>query len=159
MVRRSIFSNISPVIKKDITKDMKAGQLVEWDKQYLWHPFTPMSLWLDEEPLLIERGRGVYLYDTQGNRYIDGVSSMWCNVHGHCHEHINNAIRQQLDKIAHSTLLGLASEPAIKLAQRLVEITPPGLEKVFYSDSGSTAVEIALKMAFQYWRNIGQTQK
>lgn len=82
--------------------DMK--NLSDLDRQYIWHPFTPMKLWLDSEPVVIERGKGVYLYDTKGNRYIDGVSSLWCNIHGHCHEHINSAIRKQLDKIAHSTL-------------------------------------------------------
>ncbi len=133
--------------------------LSQWDKQYVWHPFTPMQLWLESEPLVIERGEGVYLYDSDGNRYIDGISSLWCNVHGHCHRHINAAICDQLEKIAHSTLLGLASQPSIELAKRLVEITPAGLTKVFYSDSGATAVEIALKMAFQYWRNRGQKQR
>ncbi len=130
--------------------------LSELDRQYVWHPFTPMKLWLDSEPVVIERGKGVYLYDTKGNRYIDGVSSLWCNIHGHCHEHINSAIRRQLDKIAHSTLLGLASPPSIELAQKLVSITPQGLTKVFYSDSGATATEIAIKMAFQYWLNRGE---
>jgi len=138
---------------------MSKNNLSEWDKEYVWHPFTAMQLWLESEPLVIERGEGVYLYDTEGNCYLDGVSSLWCNVHGHCHRHINAAIREQLDKIAHSTLLGLASPPSIKLAKRLVEITPVGLTKVFYSDSGATAVEIALKMAFQYWRNRGQKQR
>jgi adenosylmethionine-8-amino-7-oxononanoate aminotransferase len=101
----------------------------------------------------------VYLYDTDGNQYIDGVSSLWCNVHGHGHRHINNAIKQQLDKIAHSTLLGLTNEPAIELARRLINITPISLAKVFYSDSGATAVEIAIKMAFQYWRNLGRADR
>ena len=118
-------------------------ELQNRDKKYLWHPFTPMRLWLEDEPLVIERGQGIYLFDTNGNRYIDGVSSLWCNIHGHNHPHINTAIRTQLEKIAHSTLLGLASPPSIELAKRLVEITPPELSKVFYSDNGSTAVEIA----------------
>ena len=126
------------------------------DKQYLWHPFTPMRLWLEGAPLVIERGEGVYLYDTQGNRYLDGVSALWCNVHGHNHPHLNAAIRAQLEKIAHTTMLGLSSPPAIELAERLVKLAPAGLERVFYSDSGATAVEIALKIAFQYWRNLGQ---
>ena len=133
--------------------------LAQRDKRYIWHPFTPMRLWLDDEPLVIERGNGVYLYDTRGNRYIDGVSSLWCNVHGHGHEHINSAINKQLEKIAHSTLLGLGSGPSIELAQRLVKLAPQGLTKVFYSDSGSTAVEIALKMAFQYWQIVGKPEK
>ena len=133
--------------------------LQQLDKQYLWHPFAPMRLWLDGEPLIIDRGDGVYLYDTDGNRYIDGVASLWCNVHGHCHGHINSAISSQLEKIAHSTLLGLSSAPAIRLAGRLVEMTPGELARVFYSDSGATAVEIALKMAFQYWKNTGQPNR
>ena len=128
-------------------------------KQHVWHPFTPMRLWQDDEPLVIERGKGIYLYDVEGREYIDGVSSLWCNVHGHCHEHIDEAIRRQLSKIAHSTLLGLASVPSIELAGRLIELAPQGLEKVFYSDSGATAVEIALKMAFQYWQNLKQSKK
>ena len=129
------------------------------DKKFIWHPFTPMRFWLDNDPLVIERGEGVYLIDTKGNRYIDGVSSLWCNVHGHGHEHINQAIRNQLEKIAHSTLLGLASPPSIELAQKLVGIAPQGLTKVFYSDCGAAAVEIAIKMALQYWRNLGAKNK
>ena len=129
------------------------------DHQYIWHPFTPMRDWLDTEPVVIERGEGVYLFDTKGNRYIDGVSSLWCNIHGHNHEHINQAIRKQLDKIAHSTLLGLGSAASIELAERLVSITPQSLTKVFYSDNGATATEIAIKMAFQYWLNKGQKNR
>ncbi|MBN1844679.1 MAG: adenosylmethionine--8-amino-7-oxononanoate transaminase [Sedimentisphaerales bacterium] len=135
------------------------GILHDWDRQYLWHPFCPLRFWLKEDPLIIERGEGVHLFDTEGKRYIDGVSSLWCNVHGHNHPYINAAIREQLERIAHSTLLGLASPPSIELAKRLVELTPEGLKRVFYSDSGATAVEIALKMAFQYWRNLGQSQR
>jgi len=133
--------------------------LIAWDKDYLWHPFTQMHDWLAEEPVIIERGDGVYLFDIEGNRYIDGIASMWTNVHGHNHPNLNAAIRNQLDKVAHSTLLGYSNIPAIHLAQKLVEITPIGLNKVFYSDNGSTAVEIALKMAFQYWQHKGQPQR
>lgn len=125
--------------------------LEQWDKQYVWHPFTQMQQYLQEKPLIIERGEGSYLIDVEGNRYLDGVSSLWVTVHGHCHPELNRAIREQLDRIAHSTLLGIANVPSILLAKKLVEITPPGLNKVFYSDNGATAVEIALKMAFQYW--------
>jgi len=138
---------------------MPSGELENWDKRFLWHPFTPMCSWLENEPLVIEKGEGVYLYDTKGYRYIDGVSSLWCNIHGHNHPHINAAISRQLEKIAHSTLLGLASESSIRLAKKLVDITPQGLTRVFYSDSGSTSVEIAIKMAYQYWRNLGQDKK
>lgn len=122
------------------------------DQQYLWHPFTQMQDWEENDQLIIERGDGVYLYDTKGNKYIDGVSSLWVNVHGHRRKEIDRAIKDQLDKIAHSTLLGLGNVPSIKLAKKLIEISPRGLNKVFFSDNGSTAVEIALKMAFQYWR-------
>ena len=133
--------------------------LVAWDKRYLWHPFTQMQDWLTEEVVIIERGEGCYLIDTAGNRYIDGTASMWTNVHGHNHPALNAALKAQLDKIAHTTLLGYSNIPAIQLAQKLVEITPAGLNKVFYSDNGSTAVEIALKMAYQYWRHQGEPQR
>ncbi|WP_027717210.1 adenosylmethionine--8-amino-7-oxononanoate transaminase [Desulfovirgula thermocuniculi] len=126
--------------------------LEQWDKQYVWHPFTQMRQYLREKPLIIDRGEGSYLIDVEGNRYLDGISSLWVTVHGHCHPELNQAIREQLDRIAHSTLLGIANVPSILLAKKLVEITPPGLNKVFYSDNGATAVEIALKMAFQYWQ-------
>ena len=122
------------------------------DRAHLWHPFTQQRGWCDEEPLIVERAEGTDLIDTEGRRYIDGVSSLWCNVHGHRHPRIDAAVRDQLDRVAHSTMLGLSHPPAIELARRLVEIAPPGLTRVFYSDSGSTATEIALKMAFQYWR-------
>jgi len=135
--------------------DSRTSQLIALDKQYLWHPFTQMTDWLEGEPVIIDRGEGFYLIDTEGRRYIDGVSSLWCNVHGHRVAAIDNAIRNQLDCIAHSTLLGLGQTRAIELAERLVKIAPPGLEKVFYSDSGATSVEIALKIAYQYWQNIG----
>jgi adenosylmethionine-8-amino-7-oxononanoate aminotransferase len=129
------------------------------DKQYLWHPFTQMNEWMSASQLVIERGRGVYLYDTEGKKYLDGVSSLWANVHGHSHPRIVNALREQLRHLQHSTFLGLTNVPAIKLAERLVKIAPPNLKRVFYSDNGSTAVEIALKMSFQYWQQQGQTQK
>ncbi|MDE0085441.1 MAG: adenosylmethionine--8-amino-7-oxononanoate transaminase [Candidatus Poribacteria bacterium] len=134
-------------------------KLVAWDKDYLWHPFTQMRDWLAEEPIIIERGEGVYLIDIDGNRYLDGIASMWTNVHGHNHPELNAALKAQLDQIAHSTLLGYSNIPAIQLAQKLVEITPSGLNKVFYSDNGSTAVEVALKMAYQYWQHKGQPQR
>jgi adenosylmethionine-8-amino-7-oxononanoate aminotransferase len=122
------------------------------DHRYLWHPFTQQQGWVDEDPVIIESAEGTTLVDTEGRRYIDGVSSLWCNVHGHRHPTIDRAIQQQLQKVSHSTMLGLSHRPAIELAKRLVAIAPPGLTRVFYSDSGSTATEIALKMAFQYWR-------
>jgi adenosylmethionine-8-amino-7-oxononanoate aminotransferase len=122
------------------------------DKAHLWHPFTPMGEWVAGDPVIIESGEGEFLIDTEGNRYIDGVSSLWCNLHGHRRRELDEAVRAQLDRIAHSTLLGLASPPSVELAARLAGLAPKGLTRVFYSDSGATAVEIALKMAFQYWR-------
>jgi adenosylmethionine---8-amino-7-oxononanoate aminotransferase len=130
--------------------------LVAADRAHLWHPFTQQQGWVEEEPLIVERAEGTNLIDADGRRYIDGVSSLWCNVHGHCHPRIDAAVRDQLDRVAHSTMLGLSHRPAIELAQRLVELAPPGLTRVFYSDSGSTATEIALKMAYQYWRQRGE---
>ncbi|MBX5469980.1 MAG: adenosylmethionine--8-amino-7-oxononanoate transaminase [Thermoleophilaceae bacterium] len=129
--------------------------LISFDHSHLWHPFTQQQGWVEEEPLVIERAEGTDLIDVRGRRFIDGVSSLWCNVHGHRHPRIDAAVREQLERMAHSTLLGLSHPPAIELARRLVEIAPPGLTRVFYSDSGSTAAEIALKMAFQYWQQQG----
>ena len=111
-----------------------------------------MQEWEQEEPLIIERGKGSYLIDIDGNKYLDGTSSIWVNLHGHRHPGLDRATRQQLDKIAHSTLLGLSNPPAIRLARELIRIAPKGLSRVFYSDNGSTAVEVALKMAVQYWQ-------
>jgi adenosylmethionine---8-amino-7-oxononanoate aminotransferase len=126
------------------------------DRAHLWHPFTQQRGWEDEEPLIVESAEGTDLIDIDGRRYIDGVSSLWCNVHGHRHPRIDAAVREQLDSVAHSTMLGLSHRPGIELAGRLVELAPPGLTRVFYSDSGSTATEIALKMAYQYWRQRGE---
>jgi len=128
------------------------------DKAHLWHPFTQMAEWAAGDPVVIAAGEREFLIDTDGNRYIDGVSSLWCNIHGHRRPEIDEAVRGQLGRIAHSTLLGLASEASIELAARLVAIAPKGLTRVFYSDSGATAVEIALKMAFQYWQQCPQPQ-
>ena len=127
----------------------------ELDHRHLWHPFTQMRDWCREEPTVIDRAEGTDLIDAEGRRYIDGVSSLWCSVHGHRHPLIDRAVHAQLDRVAHSTLLGLTHEPAAELAGRLVGIAPPGLTRVFYSDSGSTATEVALKMAFQYWQQRG----
>jgi adenosylmethionine-8-amino-7-oxononanoate aminotransferase len=129
--------------------------LVDDDRRYLWHPFTQQRGWEQEQPLIIQRAEGTDHIDTEGRRYIDGVSSLWCNVHGHRHPRIDEAVKAQLETVAHSTMLGLSHPPAIRLARRLVELAPPGLTRVFYSDSGSTATEIALKMAFQYWQQRG----
>ena len=124
----------------------------EKDKKYFWHPFTHMKSYLSQEPLIIEEAEGVMLKDVQGNWYIDGVSSLWCNLHGHRRKEIDEAIKAQLAKVAHSTTLGLTNIPAARLAERLARISPSGLNHIFYSDDGSTAVEVALKMAFCYWQ-------
>ena len=129
------------------------------DREYIWHPFTQMQDWMGEEPLIIERGEGHYLIDTEGRRYLDGVSSLWCNVHGHQRKELDEALQNQLDRIAHSTFLGLGHVPGIELAQKLVERAPKGLKRVFYSDNGATAVEIALKIAFQYWQLRGEKNR
>lgn len=135
------------------TMNLKASTNLEQDdKRYLWHPFTQQQDWEAEPQLIIERAEGSYLIDIDGKRYLDGVSSLWVNVHGHCRPEINQAINDQLQRVAHSTFLGLTHPPGIHLARRLIAIAPGQLQRVFYSDTGAAAVEIALKMAFQYWR-------
>ncbi len=131
--------------------------LATLDHRHVWHPFTQQQGWSEEAPLMIERGEGVYLFDTEGRRYIDGTASLWCNVHGHRHPAIDAAIHAQVDCISHSTMLGLSHPGATELAGRLVEIAPRGLTRVFYSDSGATAAEIALKIAFQYQQQRGES--
>ena len=138
---------------------LTTAELRRLDKQHVWHPFTPMKLWNESDPLVIVAAKGMHLIDVDGNHYLDGVSSLWCNVHGHQVPEIDKAIINQLRKVAHTTMLGLASEPAILLAERLMKIVPSGLTKVFYSDSGATATEVAFKLAAQYWYNIGKPQK
>jgi adenosylmethionine---8-amino-7-oxononanoate aminotransferase len=128
---------------------------VQLDHDHLWHPFTQQQGWSTEEPLMIERAQGSHLIAGDGRRYIDGVSSLWCNVHGHRHAGIDAAVSDQLDKVAHTTMLGLSHPAAAELAGRLVDLAPAGLSRVFYSESGSTATEIALKMAFQYQQQRG----
>ncbi len=156
-------------------RESRSQELGEWDKKYLWHPFTQMKDWLEGQPLVIDRAEGNYLIDTEGRRFLDGVSSLWVNLHGHRKKEMDEALKHQLNKLSHSTLLGLSNTPAIELAKRLIEIAPKGgrdpstslrawpsnggLAKVFYSDNGSTAVEVAIKMAYQYWQNTGRTQK
>jgi len=134
-------------------------RLNQLDRDHVWHPFTPMKQWRETDPLIIERGDGPYLFDSDGNRYIDGVSSLWCNIHGHRAPGIDRAVREQLDKIAHTTLLGLASPPSIELAAELARRTPGTLSKTFYSDAGATAVELAFKMAVGYWYHRGRPDK
>jgi adenosylmethionine-8-amino-7-oxononanoate aminotransferase len=138
---------------------MEYEELKRLDHTYLWHPFTQMREWMGEEPCIISDGDGHYLIDVYGRRYLDGVSSLWCNVHGHRKKELDDAIKAQLDCIAHSTFLGLSHVPGIQLAAQLIEIAPKGLGRVFYSDSGATAVEIALKIAVQYWQLKGETKR
>ncbi len=140
--------------------DSHCDQLIAWDHEHIWHPFTPMTSWFDKkDPLIITHGQDEFLFDIQGRRYIDGVSSLWCNIHGHRVPQLDAALARQIAQIAHTTLLGACNVPSIELAKLLADIAPPGLKKVFYSDNGSTAVEVALKMAWQFWRNIGRPEK
>jgi adenosylmethionine-8-amino-7-oxononanoate aminotransferase len=134
-------------------------RLTEADHRHLWHPFTQMQGWLEEDPLIVDGADGVYLIDTLGRRYLDGVSSLWCNVHGHRVPEIDAAIREQLDRVAHSTLLGLASTASIECAEELLRHAPVGLARVFFSDAGATAVEIAIKMAFQHHALRGHPER
>lgn len=134
-------------------------QFEKLDRNYIWHPFTQMKEWAQQTPIIITEGRGAFLKDIFGKWYLDGISSVWVTVHGHRNKEIDSAIKQQIDKISHSTLLGLTHPPAAELAEKIVKITPKGLARVFYSDNGSTAVEIGLKMAFQYWQHIGIKRK
>lgn len=141
---------------------MKKATSENWrekDRAVLWHPFTQMQDWQKEPFPVIESGKGNYVIDADGKRYLDGVSSLWCNVFGHRVPQIDSAVAKQLKKIAHSTFLGLSHPLAIELAEKLLKVAPKNLTRVFYSDSGSEAVEIAVKIAFQYWQQLGQTKK
>jgi len=141
-------------------------RLEDLDRKFIWHPFTQMKEWLEEKPIIISEGRDCFIKDIYGQWYLDGVSSLWVNIFGHRKKEIDDAIKEQLDKISHSTLLGLSNVPAIKLAEKLIQTVQksfvsntPSLSKVFYSDNGSTAVEVSLKMAFQYWKHKGNNEK
>jgi len=131
-------------------------RLIELDHAHVWHPFTPMRQWRQAEPIIIEAAEGDQLIDVRGKRYIDGVSSLWCNIHGHRVPAIDHAIRDQLDKVAHTTMLGLANVPATQLAAKLVDIAPGALSRVFYSDAGATATEVAFKMAIGRHYHLGR---
>ena len=139
-------------------KDTKK-KLKQIDVDHIWHPFTQMQEYAKEEPVVIEKAYDSFLVDIDGKKYIDGVSSLWVNVHGHRKKEIDKAIIKQIKKVSHTTLLGLSNTQAICLAKKLVDITPSNLKKVFFSDNGSTGVEIALKIAFQYWQQKGESQK
>lgn len=144
---------------KGARSDLRRRRLARIDRRHIWHPFTQMADWQKEEPLIIESARGVWLRDTRGRRYLDGVSSLWVNLHGHRHPALDAALKRQIDRVAHSTLLGAGNVPSVELAEALVRIAPKGLTRVFYSDNGSTAVEVALKMAFQFWRQNGAPRR
>jgi adenosylmethionine---8-amino-7-oxononanoate aminotransferase len=143
----------------EAARQARHRRLREADHRHLWHPFTQMQDWLAEEPVIIDAGEGVHLVDTLGRRYLDGVSSLWCNVHGHRVPEIDRAVADQLARIGHSTLLGLASTASIECAEELLRWTPPGLTRVFFSDSGSTAAEIAIKIAFQHFQLRGDERR
>lgn len=137
----------------------RTRRLAADDHAYLWHPFTQMEEYRHEPPLVVESADGCWLIDSDGRRYLDGVSSLWANVHGHRHPRLDEAVTEQLGLVAHSTLLGMSNIPAIELARRLAELTPQGLNRVFYAENGASAVEVALKMAFQYWRHKGYQER
>jgi len=130
-------------------------RLKRLDHRHLWHPFTQMRAWMREQPIIVERGEGNYLIDVNGRRYLDGVSSLWCNVHGHRKAELDRALAAQAGRIAHSTMLGLGNVPATELGAELIAIAPSGLSRVFYSDSGAEAVEVAIRIAAQYFQLAG----
>jgi adenosylmethionine-8-amino-7-oxononanoate transaminase len=134
----------------------RTRRLAALDQAHIWHPFTAMQGWMDDDPLIIERAEGCELIDTDDRRYLDGVSSLWVNVHGHAHPAIDAAIVEQLGRLAHSTFLGLSHPPAIELAARLAAMAPGRLERVFFSENGAASVEVALKVAYSYWRHRGE---
>ncbi len=133
--------------------------LIAADHKHVWHPFTQMQEWCEQPCMIVAAGEGAYVIDVEGNRYLDGISSLWVNVHGHRRREIDDAVHDQLDRIAHSTLLGTANVPSIRLAEKITRLAPEGLTRVFYSDNGSTAVEVALKIAFQYWQQQENPKK
>jgi adenosylmethionine-8-amino-7-oxononanoate transaminase len=158
------------MVSRRVIKTKKAGRKAcdqnknsriyeKLDKKYIWHPFTHINEWENEDIIVVEKGEGPYLIDINGKRYIDGVSSLWCNVWGHRFKPLDKALTDQLKKISHTTMLGLSNTKAIELARKLVKIVPDSLHKVFYSDSGSEAVEVGLKISYQYWQNKGYKNK
>jgi adenosylmethionine---8-amino-7-oxononanoate aminotransferase len=136
----------------------QTADLIARDAACLWHPFTQQSLWIEDDPLVVDRAEGMYFWDTDGNRYLDGVSSLWVNVHGHRAPEIDDAIRRQLDRLDHTTFLGLTHEPGIELAEKLLATAPEGLSRVFYAGDGASAVEAAIKMAYQAQAQRGHTR-
>src|SRR5256884_6716148 len=162
---------MSEIPKTIENADARHQRLTALDRAHLWHPFTQMQTWLEplpgDEPVIIDHARCSLLFDARGRKYLDAISSLWVNVHGHHRPEIDSAIRLQLEHVAHTTLLGLGSPPSIELAAELVARAPKaglapgehGLTKVFYSDSGSTAVGIAPKMALPPWKQRGKPEK
>ena len=155
-----------PIDAPSPSQSPDAKTLSEWDHAHVWHPFTQADEWeSDGPPLIVDRAEGCTLIDVQGHRYLDGISSLWTNIHGHRNPIVDQAVREQLDRVAHSTLLGLAGTPSIQLARRIIDLAKnipgdtPACQRVFYSDSGSTTVEVALKMAFQYHQQLGQSKR
>lgn len=146
--------DVDKILELDRQDQEDKASLESKDKRYLWHPFTQMSRWEEESITIIESGDKITLQDIHGKKYKDFFASYWCNLHGHQELRLQNALTNQYGKIAHSTFLGLSNRPAIELAELLVEMTPAGLERVFYSDNGSTAVEVGLKMAIQYTKQL-----
>ncbi len=138
------------------TASKRTRDLIERDAASVWHPFTQQSLWIEDSPIVVDRAEGMYFWDTDGRRYLDGVSSLWVNVHGHCHPVINEAITAQLGRLDHTTFLGLTHEPGIELAEKLLATAPAGLTKAFFAGDGSSAVEAAIKMAYQAQTQRGQ---
>jgi len=135
--------------------DWNTDELIAADKQFVWHPFTNMREWCapEHEPLVLVEGQGAMVRDSKGREYIEGNSSIWTNIHGHNHPHINGRIREQLDRVAHTSFLGFTNPPAIKLAKTIVDlVSNTKLKRVFFSDDGSTGIEVGLRMADQYWR-------
>ncbi len=129
------------------------------DKQFVWHPYTQMKDWMQlDNNKIIVKGEGFYLIDVDGNKYLDGIASMWCNVWGHGQNVVTDAMIKQIKMVQHSTLFGLGNEPSVNLAEKLLKISK-GMDRVFYTDNGSTAIEVALKMALQYYANIGKPEK
>ncbi|GAA3655551.1 adenosylmethionine--8-amino-7-oxononanoate transaminase [Asaccharospora irregularis] len=133
--------------------------LVEKDLKYIWHPCSQMKDYEELPPIIVDRARGIYLYDTEGNRYADVVSSWWCNLLGHCNERVNNAVKTQIDKLEHVIFANFSHKPAITLCEKLSNVVPKGLTKFFFTDNGSSAIEAAMKMSFQYHYQTGNPQK
>ncbi len=138
---------------------MDRKNLLRKDLRHSWHPYTQMSTLAAEPPMLIDRAEGLFLFDAEGNRYYDAISSWWCIVHGHGHPRIREAVTRQMERLDHVLFAGVTHEPAVRLASRLAVIAPEGLSRVFFSDNGSTAVEVALKMSLQCWRNLGREER